>query len=177
MFDMFDLPPGLREQARTVLLTVLFIFAGKGLLSLMTASTPRERTAEPVKEPAPPKLDKTTIEDSPKKGSQAAVQKPAEDAPPKPKPADDDAQDATSKSQVQSGGMPSPRQSLMPSRLRYRKAGRPLPRPHPRASDRRPQPQPRHPLRLQAQDRPRHLVHRRSRHTSSSRSSRMSRLR
>ena len=104
MFDMFDLPPGLQEQARTVLLTVLFIFAGKGLLSLMTASTPRGHTAEPVKEPAPPKLDKTTILDSPKQGSEAAVQKPADDAPPKPKPADDDAQDATSKSQVQSGG-------------------------------------------------------------------------
>eukprot|EP00439_Symbiodinium_sp_Y106_P080835 s938_g19.t1 len=51
MFDMFDLPPGLQEQARTVLLTVLFIFAGKGLLSLMTASTTRGRAAEPAKEP------------------------------------------------------------------------------------------------------------------------------
>lgn len=104
MFDMFDLPPGLQEQARTVLLTVLFIFAGKGLLSLMTASTTRGRVAEPAKEPAPPKPDKTTIVDSPKQESDAAVPKPADDVPPKPKPAKDDAQDATSKSQGKSGG-------------------------------------------------------------------------
>ena len=104
MLDMFDLPPGLQEQVRTVLFTVMFIFAGKGLLSLVSTNTPREREVEPVAKPAPPKPDKTTIVDSPTKGDGAAALKQPDDTLPKPKPADDDAQDAASKSKMQSGG-------------------------------------------------------------------------